>query len=134
MVNAPAFDTVVMKFGGSSVADPEKEMTSPTLHVVLAVGVVICAVGPPPTLITIGALVLEAPWPSVTLRRAEWFPDCMYVKVGCGAVESSKAPSPSRSQAYVSDWPVEPVPSKWTVSGPGPLVGEAVATAVGPLT
>ena len=54
-----------------SVAEPEKEMTSPTRHVVPAVGATIVAEGAVlPTVIVSGALTAEAPAASVTRSRA----------------------------------------------------------------
>ena len=53
-----------------SVAEPEKEIVSPTFHVVLVSGALMVAVGGVlPALIVSGASrVSEAPWPSLTLR------------------------------------------------------------------
>ena len=57
--------------------------------------------------------------------------------MGATAVESSYWPSPSRSHAYVIESPgsgsLEPDPLNSTVNGAAPVVGLAVATAVGGL-
>ena len=74
-----------------SVAEPEKEIASPTAQVVVAVGVAIVAVGAVfPTVIVTGSLTLEAPAASVTRSRTvRSRPAVVYVQVGCAAVESS---------------------------------------------
>ena len=67
--------TVVMKFGGTSVADPEKLMTSPTLQVVPAPGALITAVGavlPPTEIVMLWSSV--APARSVTRSVAVTVP------------------------------------------------------------
>ena len=77
-----------------------------------------------------------APGPSVTRSRTVTVFVCVYVKEGCAAVESPNVPSPFRSQEYVSAPPSgseELRPSKFTVSGIGPLCGFASAIAVGGL-
>ena len=87
------------------------------------------------TVIVTGELVVEAPWLSVTRRTALYVPGVVYVNDGFATVESPKVPSPFRSHEYEIVSPAsgsdEPDPSKFTVNGTVPLVGDAVATAVG---
>jgi hypothetical protein len=62
-----------------SVAEPRNEIVCPTRHVVVEVGSSIVAVGLVlPTVITTVSVAL-APRLSVTRRRAEKVPDCVYV-------------------------------------------------------
>src|ERR671930_2047199 len=120
-----------------SVALPEKLIGSPTFHVKVERGEEIVGTGGWfPAAIVIGELTLDAPLLSVTMRRTVYVPGVVYVKLGFCAVESPYVPSPFRSQEYVIGSPsgsLDPLPSKLTVSGVGPLVGLAVATAFGGL-
>ena len=74
---------------------------------------------------------------SVTRSTALYVPADAYVNDGFATVESPKVPSPFRSHEYEIVSPAsgseEPDPSKLTASGAFPLVGVAVATAVGGL-
>ena len=79
-------------------------------------------------------VVPVAPDVFVTVSRTVTGPGWVYSQVGAAAVESSRAPSPSRSHAYVrARFPgsVEVVPSNATLSGAVPLVGTATIRAVG---
>src|SRR2546421_202193 len=100
----------------ASVALPEKEMAWPTRQWSDEVGDVIVGVGGVfPGVSAIGEEIVETPWLSVTSSVAVIVPAVEYVRVGLTAVESSYAPSPSRSQAYVIGSPsgsLEPPPSK----------------------
>ena len=87
------------------------------------------------TVIVTGELVVDAPWLSVTFNRALYVPFDVYVYDGLAAVESPNVPSPFRSQEYERVSPAfgsdDALPSKFTVNGALPAVGDAVATAVG---
>ena len=102
-----------------------------------APGAVVPKVAVPPerTLIVTGELAVEEPWLSVTRSTALYVPADAYVNDGFATVASPKVPSPFRSHEYEIVSPAsgsdEPDPSKLTVKGAFPLVGVAVATAVG---
>src|SRR5262245_6963400 len=119
----------------ASVALPEKLIVSPTFHVNAGVGLEMVAVGGASPAATTIEEVPVALLGSVTRNRTVTSPATEYVNVGVAEVESSKAPSPSRSQAYVSVSPgfgsLDPAPLKLTWRGSGPLVGIAWITAVG---
>src|SRR3954451_5843635 len=80
-----------------SVAEPENEIRSPTAQVVPDVGALIVTFGRPTPITT--ESVSEAPSGSLTLSEATWVPGLVYVQAARAALESSYAPSPSRSQA-----------------------------------
>jgi hypothetical protein len=83
----------------ASVAPPEKEIGSPTFQVSVDAGDEIVGTGAVlPASIVIGALTVEAPCESVTLRWTTYVPAVWYVNDGCAAVESPYVPSPFRSQ------------------------------------
>src|SRR6185436_321006 len=100
-------------------------------------GAVVPKVESPPdvTVIETGELVVEAPWLSVTRRTELYVPGFVKVNDGFATVASPKLPSPFSSHEYEIVSPAsgseEPDPSKLTVKGAFPLVGVAVATAVG---
>src|SRR3954454_16079668 len=81
-----------------SVAPPENWIRSPTFQRMAAAGAAIVAVGGVLSAGTTSDAVSESPWLSVAFRRAVWLP-VPYVKLGLAAVESSNAPSLSRSHA-----------------------------------
>jgi hypothetical protein len=89
------------------------------------------------TVIVTGALVDDAPWLSVTLNTALYVPAAEYVNDGFCAVESPNVPSPFKSHEYEIVSPTsgsdDPDPSKLTVNGADPLVGDPDATATGGL-
>src|SRR5437588_55325 len=84
----------------ASVALPEKEIACPTCQWSDDEGDAIVGFGGVfPGVMVIGAEIDESPWLSVTFSRAVTVPAAEYVWVGLAAVESSYAPSPSRSHA-----------------------------------
>jgi hypothetical protein len=101
-------------------------------------GVVVPKVDPlPATVMVIGVLFVDEPWLSVTFSTALYVPAVEYVNDGFATVESPNVPSPFRSHEYEIVSPAsgsdEPDPSKFTVNGAAPEVGDADATAVGGL-
>ena len=80
-------------------------------------------------------LVLDRPPVSVTRTDTVAVPGRRSVNFGLALVESSNAPSLSRSHAYENasraSGSVDFVPSRRTVSGAGPETLSAVTTAVG---
>ena len=73
----------------ASVAEPEKEIESPTFQVRLGFGVLITGTGAELlALIVIALEVVDARWLSVTRRRTLYEPGVWYVKVGLATVES----------------------------------------------
>ena len=120
----------------ASVAVPENEIGSPTFHLSVESGAWITGTGGELlTEMVIALEVVDARWLSVTRRRTLYEPGVWYVKPGLGLVESPKTPSPFRSQEYEIVSPgsgsLEVEPSNATVSGALPLVGVAVALAIG---
>jgi hypothetical protein len=71
----------------------------------------------------------------VTFNTALYVPATVYVYDGFATVESPNVPSPFRSHEYVIVSPAsgsdDADPSKFTVNGAVPDVGDPVATAVG---
>src|SRR5919108_2242925 len=105
-------------------------MTSPARKVAPSVGAVIVAVGGLPTLIVSG-VEMELFSPSETVRRTTYWPAFEYVWDGLAAVD--ELPSP-KSHEYVMGWPsgsFEPALEKLTLSGAGPEVLSAEASATG---
>ena len=83
-----------------SVPCPENAIVSPARQVDEGAGVSMNAVGGLlPAVIVTGSETSGRPWLSVTRSRTPNVPTAVYVNDGFCAVESSKAPSPSRSQA-----------------------------------
>ena len=75
-------------------------MMSPTLQVVPAAGVLMVAVGGVLPTVIVTESVSDAPWLSVTLSEAVQVAAAGVGVASAGPLlESSKAPSPSRSQA-----------------------------------
>ena len=83
----------------TSVPVPANGSAWPTDHVTAAVGAVIVATGAvlPTEMSTVTSS--ERPAGSVTRNLTVTLPAAVYVRCGVAEVESSRAPSPSRSQA-----------------------------------
>jgi hypothetical protein len=115
------------------VAEPEKAIFSPTFQVLLASGALIVATGgvSPGKSSTVSESL--SPPVSITVSVARCLPASGYVWETVAPVAST-VPSEVKSHAYVSapsSGSKDPVPSKSTVRGVGPLVGVALATATG---
>src|SRR5262245_27529212 len=88
----------------ASVAPPENTIGSPTFHVNAPVGAEMTGSGGVLFTVTTVEATSESPCVSVARTRTVTASGLEVVYVNCGAtpVASSKAPSPSRSQAYVN--------------------------------
>src|SRR3954454_15739682 len=116
-----------------SVAWPVNAIVCPAVHFRLAEGVSITGVGAVLPAVMTKPCTDDAPKLSVALTAGNHVP-ALYDLDGLARVESSNAPSPSRSQAKLIAFPsgsVEAEASNWTSNGAGPLVGVAVATMLG---
>src|SRR3954470_20675393 len=116
-----------------SVACPVNAIRSPVAYVIEDDGLSMTGTGGVfPTLMEIGELVPVAPWLSVTVRLAAYVPGVVY-GWETWAPLPFVVPSPKSQEYEIGSWSgsLDPVPSKVTESGAAPLVGFAVATAIG---